>query len=105
MSTSTRGSRSMPTWLTLPCPGDPASCTVYFEDETFGSGSRDSVYYARAIEAPAPTINAGGLRCARDESGACVRPRPCDEVEDADDCLEEIEPRAWSSPIFVDHGG
>jgi hypothetical protein len=58
----------------------------------------------RAIEAPRLAINAGGLRCERDELGACIRTRACDEVEDSDDCLEEIEPRAWSSPIFVDHG-
>jgi hypothetical protein len=92
-------------WRSLPCPGDPSGCTVQFEDESFSQGGRDSVYYVRAIEAPAPAVNAGGLRCLRDEAGECLEPRPCDEVDDADDCLEEIEPRAWSSPIFVDYGG
>jgi len=90
-------------WLTLPCSGDPAGCTVDFADDAFSSSTRDSVYYVRAIEAPAATINAGGLRCLRDESGACFQSRPCDEVDDDADCLEEIGPRAWSSPIFVDY--
>jgi hypothetical protein len=93
-------------WKTLPCPGVEDGCVVGFQDETFSDDGRDSVYYVRAIEAPMLAINAGGLRCERDESGACIETRPCDEVDDtddADDCLEEIEPRAWSSPIFVDH--
>jgi hypothetical protein len=91
-------------WLTLPCPGQGEGCAVQFEDEAFAGDARDSVYYVRAIEAPLPAINAGGLRCLRDESGSCIQPRPCDDVDDDDDCLEEIEPRAWSSPIFVDYG-
>jgi len=91
-------------WLSLPCPADPTGCVVEFEDSTFGREARDSVYYVRAIEAPRPAINAGGLRCERDERGDCIRTRACDEVSDTDDCLEEIEPRAWSSPIFVDYG-
>lgn len=90
-------------WLTLPCPDDPAGCTVLFEDESFSTGSRDSVYYVRAIEAPAPAINAGGLRCLRNELGVCIQPRRCDDVADSDECFAEIEPRAWSSPIFVDY--
>jgi hypothetical protein len=90
-------------WLTLPCDGDPAGCSVEFTDDSFRGDPRDHAYYVRAIEAPAPAINAGGLRCLRDEAGDCMEPRPCDGVDDSDDCLEEVEPRAWSSPIFVDH--
>ncbi len=91
-------------WRTLPCPGDPAGCIVEFEDESFSRDARDTVYYVRALEAPTPTINAGGLRCLRDDAGNCLEPRACDDVEDSDDCLHEVEPRAWSSPIFVDFG-
>jgi hypothetical protein len=90
-------------WQTLPCSGDPAGCIVEFEDPAFSQDARDTVYYVRAIEAPRLAINAGGLRCERDELGDCIRTRACDGVDDSDDCLEEIEPRAWSSPIFIDH--
>jgi len=91
-------------WQTLACTGDVAGCVVEFEDETFSHDARDSVYYVRAIEAPKLAINGGGLRCERDEGGFCIQARACDEVDDTDDCLEKVEPRAWSSPIFVDHG-
>jgi len=91
-------------WRTLPCSGDTEGCVVEFADDSFSSDSRDSVYYVRAIEAPAPAVNGGGLRCDRDELGACIQLRPCgNDVSDSDDCLEEVEPRAWSSPIYVDY--
>ncbi|MEN8184780.1 MAG: hypothetical protein ABFS46_19845 [Myxococcota bacterium] len=45
-------------------------------------------------------MNADGVRCERNESGACVSVRLCGD-DDADDCLAEHEPRAWSSPIWV----
>ncbi|MGH0033912.1 MAG: DUF3604 domain-containing protein [Myxococcota bacterium] len=89
-------------WRVLPCDGRPEGCSVEFDDPDFGPGRRDTVYYVRAIEAPAPTIDAGGLRCDVDASGACTGPRPCDGASDEDDCLGDAEPRAWSSPIFVD---
>ncbi|MCG8592710.1 MAG: DUF3604 domain-containing protein [Proteobacteria bacterium] len=92
-------------WRVLPCPGDPAGCSVTFTDADFVDSGRDALYYARAIEAPNLAVNADGLRCERDETGACVRTNACVEVPDSDDCLAETEQRAWSSPIFVGHGG
>lgn len=89
-------------WRVLPCDGLTDGCSVEFEDPDFARDRRDTVYYVRAIEAAAPTINAGGLRCDVDASGGCLEPHPCIGVPDEDDCLRDAEPRAWSSPIFVD---
>jgi hypothetical protein len=94
-------------WRTLACEPSPNGCVVQFEDPEFASSGRDTVYYVRAIEAPSPAVNAGNLRCRRDETGACLEVRPCHgdyRTADSDDCTETIEERAWSSPIFVDAG-
>jgi hypothetical protein len=74
---------------------------VLFTDPDFLSAGRSVAYYVRAYEAAAPAINADGVRCTRDESGSCVSVNLCGD-DDADDCLAEHEPRAWSSPIWVD---
>ncbi|NIV45702.1 MAG: hypothetical protein GWN46_02140 [Gammaproteobacteria bacterium] len=91
-------------WRSFPCEPDPAGCSVTFEDPDYAGGARDTLYYVRAIEEPAPAVNAAGLRCEYDEKGECVKVNPCGApgTED-DDCLAEHEPRAWSSPIFVDY--
>jgi hypothetical protein len=78
-------------WKVLPCDPDPAGCRVSFEDTEFPAAGRDTLYYARAIEAPSLAVGAAGLGCL----GA----------PEEDDCLGEVEERAWSSPIFVDYGG
>ncbi|MCA9512714.1 MAG: DUF3604 domain-containing protein, partial [Myxococcales bacterium] len=91
-------------WRTFACDGDPAGCVVHFSDAEFASAGRDALYYVRAYEAETPAINAGNLRCDRDATGACVRAHPCPgPAGAADDCLAPHEPRAWSSPIRVDH--
>jgi hypothetical protein len=95
-------------WLFLPCEPSQAGCVVQFEDPEFTATARDTVYYARAIEEPSPAVNAGHLRCEYDENGNCVEARPCYgdyRTPREDDCLETIEERAWSSPIFVDFAG
>ena len=93
-------------WRVFPCdPASAAGCVVQFEDPDFAGASRDTAYYVRAIEEPSPAVNGGLLRCERDESGRCVRAHPCYgdyRTPRGDDCLTEIEERAWSSPIFVD---
>ena len=91
-------------WKTLPCSGDPRGCVAEFDDPEFASGSRDVLYYVRAIQEPTPAVNAGGLRCERNEKGECTGVAPCYgdwRTPYEDDCLESHEERAWSSPIYL----
>jgi hypothetical protein len=93
-------------WRSFPCRPDPGGCEVEVRDEEFAGGGRDAVYYARAIEAPSPAIHGDPLRCTTDAEGRCLTVDPCNAATDwRDDCLDPIEERAWSSPIFVDHAG
>jgi hypothetical protein len=91
-------------WRSFDCDGSPEGCAVTFSDPDYAEAGRDTVYYARAIEAPAPGVNAGGITCDRDAEGNCKGPESVKlcRGENAGDCLAEHEPRAWSSPIFVD---
>jgi hypothetical protein len=91
-------------WRSFACEPSTAGCSAAFEDPDFAAGARDAVYYARAVEEPAPKINAGQLRCERDAQGRCTEVALCG-ADDADDCLGTYEPRAWSSPIYVDFEG
>lgn len=91
-------------WKVLPCAGGAAGCTAEFEDPDFAAGSRDALYYVRAIQEPTPAVNAGGLRCRRDADGKCVEVSPCYgdwRTPASDDCLSPNEERAWSSPIYL----
>ena len=93
-------------WRSFACDGDPAGCVVTFSDPDFARAGRDALYYARVFEAEQPGINAGNLRCERDADGACLRTHPCPSPDGENpDCLAPHEPRAWSSPIYVDHSG
>ena len=76
-------------WRVIACEPDPEGCRVTFSDPEFAAAGRDTVYYVRAIEEPSEAVNADGIGCR--------------EVPIEDDCLGEVEERAWSSPIFVDH--
>jgi hypothetical protein len=93
-------------WRSFPCPADGGGCVIEFADLEFAGKGRDTVYYARAIEAPDPLIHGNNpLRCRYDDAGNCISIDPCGARAPADDdCLSEAEPRAWSSPIFVDYG-
>lgn len=92
-------------WRVFPCPKDGSGCVVELTDDEFPEEARDTVYYARAIEAEAPLIRGSDpLRCARDAEGNCIAIDPCGGgAPRDDDCLSKAEPRAWSSPIFVDY--
>jgi hypothetical protein len=95
-------------WRTFDCNPEPAGCAVTFSDPEFTEAARDTVYYVRAIEEPTQVINADGVRCEYDENGVCSSIRLCGAsgtptgTGTEDDCLGEAEPKAWSSPIFVD---
>jgi len=90
-------------WRSFECDQDPAGCVVTFTDPEFASRSRDTLYYVRAFEAQKPGVNADNLRCKRDAAGKCIEVELCPGPKGAeDDCLAPHEPRAWSSPIWVD---
>ena len=91
-------------WRSFECDEDPSGCSVTFDDPDYARFGRDTVYYVRAFEEPAPGINSGGIECERDAAGQCTKVSLCG-VDRTDDCLAEHEPRAWSSPIFVDWPG
>jgi hypothetical protein len=93
-------------WRTFPCPADGTGCVIEFSDDEFEEARRDTVYYVRAIEAPTALIHGDNpLGCSWDAEGRCIAVDPCNaNTPRDDDCLSEGEPRAWSSPIFVDFG-
>lgn len=88
-------------WKVIPCDGDPQGCVGTFVDDEYRSAGRDTLYYARAIEAPSEAVAADPLGCRRDDAGRCVQVDPCFGRPEDDDCLAQTEERAWSSPIFV----
>ncbi len=91
-------------WRSFACPPDPSGCTATFRDDEFPAAARDALYYARVFETPELAINAGGIQCERDAEGNCTAAKLCPGPDGAaDDCLAEREPRAWSSPIYVDY--
>jgi hypothetical protein len=91
-------------WRSFECPADGGGCAASFDDPEFAAAGRETVYYVRAIQAASPAVNGAQLRCERDAAGRCTMSRPCGTLPSGlpDDCLAEVEERAWSSPIFVD---
>lgn len=79
-------------------------CAVSFTDNEY-TGSREYIYYARAIQQAQPVVNADQLRCEYDENGQCIDVNPCFggtyNTDRSEDCLAETSERAWSSPIYV----
>ena len=90
-------------WRVYRCEPDPVGCRITFTDPEFVAAGRDVVYYVRAIEVPSLAVDASPLGCEYDAEGNCVQVHPCARRPVEDDCLDEVEERAWSSPIFVDH--
>ncbi|MBW2495819.1 MAG: DUF3604 domain-containing protein [Deltaproteobacteria bacterium] len=91
-------------WRVFECDDRGEGCRAEFTDSEFAALDGEVVYYARAVQEPTLAVNAGGFRCRYDEAGRCVEIDPCyadDRTAQDDDCLAEIEERAWSSPIFV----
>jgi len=89
-------------WKVIEC--GESECEGTFSDPDFDS---DTSYYIRAIQEPTLAINGDNLRTEFDEQGKAIKVTPCygDYRTDADDeCLAPVEERAWSSPIYVEHG-
>jgi hypothetical protein len=92
-------------WRVFECPGDSAGCTVEFEDPDYTVAKRPALYYARIIQQAEPLIGGDPFGCEYDEKGNCSRRNYCIGSNSAPDnnCLAEAEPRAWTSPIFVEY--
>jgi hypothetical protein len=92
-------------WRSFDCPGDGQGCEVTFSDGDFAAAGRETLYYVRAIQELQPTINGDNYRCEYDDQGRCVKINFCrgDAATPEKNCLSDAEPRAWSSPIFVDY--
>lgn len=91
-------------WRVFDCPADEAGCLVTFSDPDYVTDARDTTYYVRAIQEETEAINADPLECERDETGKCIKVNLCrgDWRSDPDDeCLDPVEERAWSSPIYL----
>lgn len=91
-------------WKTFSCKPDESGCEIQFEDPEYSGLGRDALYYVRAIEEPSGAVNGGQLRCEYDEKGRCIKVKPCYgdyRTDPKDDCLANVEERAWSSPIYL----
>ncbi len=89
-------------WRSFDCEG--AECEVEFSDPDYLDQDRTAAYYLRAVQEATPTINGAGLRCEYNETGECIAVNICyghSQTDRSDDCLAEVEHRAWSSPIWV----
>ena len=73
-----------------------SECLIEFEDDNY---SRDSVYYARAIQEPTLAINGNQFAGGDEEEFKLCKGSFRTEL--SDDCLELIGERAWSSPIYL----
>ena len=92
-------------WRVFECPGDSSGCTVEFEDPDYRAAQRPALYYARIIQQAEPLISGDPFGCEYDDEGNCTRRNYCIGSNSAPDnnCLAEAEPRAWTSPIFVEY--
>ena len=94
-------------FLVHQCAPSADGCRFQFSDPAYARGARDTLYYVRAIAEAEPMINAEPVKCERDASGTCIKAKLCfgDYRSGASDCTAPAEPRAWSSPIYLDHPG
>lgn len=92
-------------WKVFECPGDGAGCTMEFEDPDYTIGKRNTLYYARVIQAPELLIAGDPSGCEYNADGVCIKRNYCveDNAKPDMNCLSAAEPRAWTSPIFVEY--
>jgi hypothetical protein len=76
-----------------------------FDDPEYGTSARSALYYARVIQEKEPLIAGDPFGCEYDEQGVCIKRTYCvgADAKPEDDCLSLAEPRAWTSPIFLEY--
>jgi hypothetical protein len=94
-------------WRVFDCPADGQGCAVEFDDPDYVAGGRATLYYARVIQQAEPLIVGDPFGCEFDAEGQCIKRNYCigKNATPDKDCLAEAEPRAWSSPIFLEQLG
>ena len=92
-------------WRIFQCPADGTGCVVEFDDPEYGAGARSVLYYARVIQEAEPLIGGDPFGCEYDEQGQCISRNYCigKNARPENNCQEFAEPRAWTSPIFLEH--
>lgn len=92
-------------WRVFSCPADGDGCEVEFDDPDYTTGERSALYYARVIQEKQPLIVGDPFACQYDDAGICVKRNYCigENAKPDMNCLSEAEPRAWTSPIFVEY--
>ncbi len=93
-------------WRVFDCPADGGGCEVEFEDTDYEVGGRSTLYYARVIQETESLIVGDPFGCEYNEAGECIKRNYCigENAKPDNNCLSEAEPRAWTSPIFVEFG-
>jgi Protein of unknown function (DUF3604) len=91
-------------WQVFDCPGDGTGCTVEFEDSDYSASARPTLYYARVIQEAEPLIGGDPFGCEYDDAGNCISRTYCigENAAADNDCTAMAEPRAWSSPIYLE---
>ena len=76
-----------------------------FEDPDYTVSKRNTLYYARVIQAPELLIAGDPSGCEYNADGVCVKRNYCvgENAKPDMNCLSKAEPRAWTSPIFVEY--
>ena len=92
-------------WRTFDCPSNGEACIAEFEDSKYVEQGRAALYYARVIQTAEPLIGGDPFGCEYDEAGECVKRNYCidDRATRDKNCTAPAEPRAWTSPIFVEY--
>lgn len=92
-------------WRVFDCPATGEGCTVEFEDPEYKAGQRAALYYARVIQEAEPLIAGDPFGCEYDDDGVCIKRNYCirENAKPEKDCLAPAEPRAWTSPIFLEY--
>jgi hypothetical protein len=92
-------------WRVFECPAQGEGCEVEFEDPDYTGSQRSALYYARVIQESEPLVVGDPFGCEYNEHGQCVKRNYCigPNAQPDMDCLAEAEPRAWTSPIFVEY--
>lgn len=92
-------------WRVFDCAAEGEGCSVEFDDPEYAASGRPALYYARVIQQAEALISGDPFGCEYDANGKCTRRNYCiDEQAGPDDnCRAMAEPRAWTSPIFLEH--